>query len=156
MDYDQALEWVGSSSNAAFCDRLRLLLEEQGQCPDLEEVFEKAKIYVEQLLEKALSAAIETEMLPPKMEGTNYSNHKSIKRLLEKGGEINRHVDLSKEFWNFLLEGKTKEELVIYQRILRDINFPNRNWSAIQGNKEYFWALSEGCHWLLETLDKHI
>ena len=156
LDYDQALEWIGSSSNAAFSERLGLLLEKQGQCPDLNEVFKEAKVYVEQLLEKTLTAAIETEMLPSKMEGTNYSNHKSIKRLLDKGGEINRHVDSSKEFWNFLLEGKTKGELVVYQRIIRDIDFPNKNWKAVQGNKEYFWALTEGCHWLLETLDKHV
>jgi len=156
LDYDQALDWVGSPSNAAFCERIRLLLDRQNQCPDLEEVFKPAKVYVEQLLEKSLSAAIETELLPSKMEETNYSDHKSVKRLLEKGAEINRFVDSSKEFWSFLLEGKTKSELVVYQRILRDIDFPNKNWKAIQGNKEYFWALTEGCHWLLETLDKYV
>ena len=156
LNYDQASEWIGSTSNTAFCERLRHLLDQQGQCPDLKEVFSRAKVYVEQLLEKTLAAAIQTEMLPAKLEGTNYSGHKSIKSLLEKGGEINGHVDSSKEFWNLLLEGRTKSELVVYQRIIRDIDFPNKNWSAVQGNKEYFWALIEGCHWLLETLDKYV
>jgi hypothetical protein len=155
LNYDEALEWVGSPSNVTFCERMRLLLDQQSQCPDLKEVFKSAKKYVEELLEKSLSAAVETELLPPKMEETNYSDHKSVKRLIEKGGEINRFIDSNKEFWNFLIEGRTKSELVVYQRILRDIDFPNKNWKAIQGNKEYFWALTEGCHWLLETLDKY-
>jgi hypothetical protein len=156
FDYDQALDWIGSSSNTAFIDRIRSLLGQQTACPDLIEVFNPAKVYVEQLLEKSLSAAVETEMLPPKLEGTNYSEHKSVKRLLDKGGEINHHVDTNKKFWNFLLEGRTKSELVVYQRILRDIDYPNQNWRSIQRNKEYFWALTEGCNWLLETLDKHL
>ena len=153
LNYEQALEWIGSPSNTPFCEKIRLLLDQQRKCPDLTEVFKPAKDYVQELLEKALSAAIETEMLPAKLESTNYSNHKSVRGLIEKGGEINRIVDSNKNFWSLLLEGKTKSELVVYQRILRDIDFPNKNWKAIQGNKEYFWALTEGCHWLLETLN---
>ena len=156
MDYEQALEWIGSSSNAPFCEKIRVLLDDQKECPDLGEVFKSAKSYVENLLEKSLSAAIETELLPEKFKSTNYSDHKSVRNLLAKGGEINRLVDSNKSFWALLLEGKTKGELVVYQRIIRDIDFPNKNWKAIQGNKEYFWALSEGCHWLLETLEKHV
>ena len=156
MDYEQALEWIGSSSNAPFCEKIRVLLDHQKECPDLGEVFKSAKGYVENLLEKSLSAAIETELLPEKFKSTNYSDHKSVRNLLAKGGEINRLVDSNKSFWALLLEGKTKGELVVYQRIIRDIDFPNKNWKAIQGNKEYFWALSEGCHWLLETLEKHV
>ena len=156
MDYEQALEWIGSSSNAPFCEKIRVLLDHQKECPDLGEVFKSAKGYVENLLEKSLSAAIETELLPEKFKSTNYSDHKSVRNLLAKGGEINRLVDSNKSFWALLLEGKTKGELVVYQRIIRDIDFPNKNWKAIQGNKEYFWALSEGCHWLLETLEKHL
>ena len=156
MDYEQALEWIGSSSNTPFCEKIRLLLDHQKECPDLGEVFKSAKGYVENLLEKSLSAAIETELLPEKFKSTNYSDHKSVRNLLAKGGEINRLVDSNKSFWALLLEGKTKGELVVYQRIIRDIDFPNKNWKAIQGNKEYFWALSEGCHWLLETLEKHL
>ena len=156
MDYEQALEWIGSSSNAPFCEKIRVLLDHQKECPDLGEVFKSAKGYVENLLEKSLSAAIETELLPEKFKSTNYSDHKSVRNLLAKGSEINRLVDSNKSFWALLLEGKTKGELVVYQRIIRDIDFPNKNWKAIQGNKEYFWALSEGCHWLLETLEKHV
>ena len=156
MDYEQALEWIGSSSNAPFCEKIRVLLDHQKECPDLGAVFKSAKGYVENLLEKSLSAAIETELLPEKFKSTNYSDHKSVRNLLAKGGEINRLVDSNKSFWALLLEGKTKGELVVYQRIIRDIDFPNKNWKAIQGNKEYFWALSEGCHWLLEILEKHV
>ena len=156
LDYEQALEWIGSSSNALFCEKIRLLLDHQRECPNLGEVFKSAKGYVQNLLENSLSAAIETELLPEKFESTNYSDHKSVKNLLAKGGEINRLVDSNKNFWSLLLEGKTKGELVVYQRIIRDIDFPNQNWKAIQRNKEYFWALSEGCHWLLETIDKHV
>ena len=39
-----------------------------------------------------------------------------------------------------------------YRRKIRDIEFPSKNWSSVQRNKEYFWALSEGSHWLLEQL----
>ena len=154
--YEEALEWIGSPSNQKFDERISHLLAHQGQCPDLHEVFRPAREYVEKLFDQAFSAAIKTEMLPDKLQRTNYAEHKTIIQLLEDGGKINALVDSNKMYWHFLLEGKTKEQLVIYQRILRDIDFPNRNWSAIQGNKEYFWAVSEGCHWLLETLDKYV
>jgi hypothetical protein len=153
---EEALEWIGGPSNVEFTDRISQLLSVQRQCPDLYEIFRPAREYLEKLFEQTLSAAIQTEMLPDKFQSTNYSEHKTIMKLLEKGGEINALVDSNKMFWNFLLEGKTKGELVVYQRILRDIDFPSKNWSAIQGNKEYFWALSEGCHWLLETIEKHV
>ena len=61
----------------------------------------------------------------------------------------------AKIYWNFLFEGKTKGELVNYRRKIRDIDFPNKNWSAVQRNKEYFWSLSEGAHWLLEQLEHY-
>jgi hypothetical protein len=154
--FDDALEWIGNPSNKDFTDRVEQLLSEQGQCPDLHEIFKPARDYVEELFKQTLSAAIQTENLPEKYQGTNYSEHRALKELLEKGGDINSLVDSNKMFWNFLLEGKTKSELVVYQRILRDINFPSQKWSSVQGNKEYFWALCEGCHWLLETLEEHI
>lgn len=154
--YEEALEWVGNSSNKKFADRTRNLLDGQGECPDLREIFKSAKGYVQKLLEETLSAAVQTEMLPEKYAGTNYSEHKEIKKILKKGGDINALIDSNKSFWNFLLEGRTKSELVVYQRILRDISFPSKNWASVQGNKEYFWALSEGCNWLLQTLAQHI
>ena len=43
MDYEQALEWIGSSSNAPFCEKIRVLLDHQKECPDLGEVFKSAK-----------------------------------------------------------------------------------------------------------------
>ena len=82
--------------------------------------------------------------------------NKRIKTLLAKGKELNDLVDSSQLLWHVLLEGRTKRELVIYQRMLREINFTNKNWQAVQGNKEYFWALSEGSHWLLNTIDQLI
>ena len=155
-DYDEALEWIGESSNKAFKDRIAKLIDRQGDCPDLSKIFQDAKSYVEQIYEKAFVSAIKSELLPEKFAGTNYSEHKSIKELLNDGGELNKLVDSNNIFWNFLLEGKTKGELVAYQRALRDIDFPSKNWTAVQGNREYFWALSEGCHWLLETLNENI
>jgi hypothetical protein len=154
--YEEALEWIGEASNTEFKETVSDLLSEQGQCPNLKEALSPAITYVEELFSQVLANAIETELLPGKLEGTNYSTNKTVKGLLEAGAKVNRLVDSRKEFWNFLLEGKTKAELVRYQRILRDIEFPNKNWQAIQGNKEYFWALSEGCNWLLETFDKYI
>ena len=95
-------------------------------------------------------------MLPDKFSGMNYAENKKIKDLIKNGREVNSMVDSDQLLWHVLLEGRTKSELVIYQRLLREINFPNKNWQAVQGNKEYFWALSEGSHWLLSTLDKYI
>ena len=103
-----------------------------------------------------LSSAVETEMLPEKFSGMNYSENKKIKDLIGKGKGVNRLVDSDQLLWHVLLEGRTKRELVIYQRMLREISFQNKNWQAVQGNKEYFWALAEGSHWLLTTLDNFI
>ena len=77
-------------------------------------------------------------------------------QLLADANEINQIIDRDKDIWGVLFEGKTKGEVVQYRRIARDIDFPNKNWAAVQRNKEYFWAISEGCHWLLQEMDRKI
>ena len=109
--------------------------------------------YTESLLKKSLSLAIEIDMLPEKFAQPHYSENKRIKDILLQGGEVNRMVDSSPDLWNLVFEGKTKRELITYKRVIRDIKSNNKNWDAIQRNKEYFWALSEGCHWLLRELE---
>ena len=111
--------------------------------------------YTENLLSNSLAAAVKTEAIPDKFSGTNYAENKIIKDLLSEAGKINSLVDSNKIYWNFLFEGKTKGELVNYRRKIRDIDFPNKNWSAVQRNKEYFWSLSEGALWLLEQLEHY-
>lgn len=154
--FEEASEWVGEVSNSKFINRLEILLRNQGNCPELTNVYSSCRDYVEDLFEMSLSAAIETELLPDKYSGTNYADNKKIISLLSKADSINRKVDSNKAFWTVLFEGKTKAEMVEYRRKVRDIEFPSRNWSSIQRNKEYFWALSEGCHWLLDLMEKKL
>ena len=156
MTFDDALNWVGSSSSKEFDANLQLLLNQQSENKDLHTLFRPIRDYCNSILELCLSSAIETEMLPDKFSGMNYAENKKIKDLIKNGREVNSLVDSDQLLWHVLLEGRTKRELVIYQRLLREISFPNKNWQAVQGNKEYFWALSEGSHWLLSTLDKYI
>jgi len=93
-------------------------------------------------------------MLPEKFSGTNYSNNKKVLKLLEDSSAVNDLIESNDKFWHCLLDGKTKAELAIYRRIVRDIDFANNNWTALQKNKEYYWALSEGCNWLLSTIEE--
>jgi len=156
LNYDDAIAWIGNeTSSKPFAESITQLIDNQGDCPDLGTIFRPARQFAEKLLELALSAAVETEMLPEKFSGTNYADNKQIKELLSQAGQINSHVDSNNLLWNFLFEGKTKKELVNYRRMVREIDFPNKKWAAVQRNKEYFWALSEGCHWLLGALEDH-
>ena len=154
--YEEALKWLGDSNSKPFGDRVGQLLAEQGQCPDLSVIFSPMLKYAEDILESSLAAAIKTELLPEKFSGTNYAENKLLKDLLSEAGRVNNIVDSNKNFWNFLFEGKTKGELVNYRRKIRDIDFPSKNWSAIQRNKEYFWALSEGAHWLIAEMQSFL
>ena len=104
-------------------------------------------------MKTSLEGAVEIEMLPEKFKDVNYSDNKKLKNQLLRGADVNQLVDSNQTLWHVLLEGRTKRELVIYQRLLREIVFKNKTWESVQKNKEYFWALSEGCHWLLNTLD---
>ncbi|MDG1324392.1 MAG: hypothetical protein P8P49_01405, partial [Opitutales bacterium] len=157
MDYDSALEWIGhSTSSKPFTDKIEKLLNQQKPVPKIEEVFAGLRKFLEKLLEEALGLAVETEMLPEKFSGTNYAENKSVTKLLAASKKINSLVDSNPHYWHILLDGKTKGELAIYQRVIRDISFSNKNWTAIQKNKEYYWALSEGCHWLLSLMDEKI
>jgi hypothetical protein len=79
-----------------------------------------------------------------------------VKDILSKGSEVNKIVDSDPLIWNLVFEGKTKGELISYKRIIRDIKSKNATWETVQRNKEYFWALSEGCHWLLNEIERHI
>ena len=155
--YEEALDWIGEDAcSGPFVDKVSHLLDNQGHCPDLGLIYGPARKYVEELFEEVLPTALETELLPEKFAGTNYSDNKQIAKLLNKAGQVNTQVDSNKLYWNFLFEGKTKSELVNYRRIIREIDYPSKTWAASQRNKEYFWALSEGCNWLLNTLDKYI
>ena len=111
--------------------------------------------YTEDILSNSLAAAVKTELILTNSREQIMQKNKQIKNLLFEAGKVNSLVDSSKLYWNFLFEGKTKAELVNYRRKIRDIDFPNKNWSAVQRNKEYFWALSEGAHWLLEQLEHY-
>ena len=156
MTFEEAEGWVGESTSASFDARTRELLSKQGDSSDLATIYSPAIQYVEKILSMALECAIKTELLPDKYSGTNYSENKQIKELLADANKVNALVDSNKSFWNFLFEGKTKGELVNYRRRIRDIEFPNRNWAAVQRNKEFFWALSEGSNWLLNKTSQFI
>ena len=154
MNFDEAFEWIDKDASAhLFDEKVSNLLSNQIPCPDLTMLLQPLVKYTESLLKKSLSLALEIEMLPEKFAQPHYSENKKIKDILLQGGEVNRMVDSSPDLWNLVFEGKTKGELITYKRVIRDINSNNKNWDAIQRNKEYFWALSEGCHWLLRELE---
>lgn len=156
ITFEDAIGWVGESSSASFDTRTHELLGNQVVSSDLATIYSPAIQYVEKILAMALECAIKTELLPDKYSGTNYSENKQIKELLADANKVNALVDSNKSFWNFLFEGKTKSELVNYRRRIRDIEFPNRNWTAVQRNKEFFWALSEGSNWLLDKTSQFL
>jgi len=154
---EDALNWVGvSNSSSPFSDKITELLNNQKQMPELTEIFSGLRTFLENLLEHCLSLAIRTEMLPEKYSGTNYSENKTIIGLLADSKKVNALVDSNPQYWHILLDGKTKAELAVYKRIVRDIDSPNKNWALVHKNKEYFWALAEGSHWLLDLLNQKI
>ena len=153
FEFDEAFEWVKDAKPHTFDDAVAQLLSDQPPCPELSLLLQPLVKYTQDLLEKSLSLAIQIEMLPDKFSQPHYSDNKKIKDILKKGSEVNRLVDSEPDLWNLVFEGKTKGELIAYKRIIRDINSNNKNWDAVQKNKEYFWAISEGCHWLLSELE---
>jgi len=157
INQEDALNWVGlSSSSSPFSHKITELLNNQKQMPELSEIFSGLKTFLENLLEQCLNLAIRTEMLPEKYSGTNYSENKSILGLLADSNKVNALVDSNPRYWHILLDGRTKAELAVYKRIVRDIDSPNQNWALVQKNKEYFWALAEGSYWLLDLLNEKI
>ena len=157
IDYEEAINWIGNDSvNHNFDHEVKMLLDSQIPCPPLTDIYYRTKKYAENLLEHALSLAIKTDLLPEKLQGSNYHNNKALTSLLAEASRVNRIVDSDPKMWNLLLDGKTKSELARYKRIIRDIDGSNKNWVTSQKNKEFFWALAEGCHWLLGLLDEKI
>jgi hypothetical protein len=132
------------------------LINNQSTDFNLEDILSRTTSFIDKLLNLSLTAAIESELLPEKFSGTNYANNKSVKSLLKKADEINKLIDQNKPDWTILFEGKTKGELVNYRRKIRDIDYANRTWTSIQRNKEYFWALVEGCYWFLNLVEQNI
>ena len=154
ITYEEATEWVGEGTSSKVFDTfLGKLLENQGKNTNLKSLFDQIKKYANDIWKTSLEGAVEIEMLPEKFKDVNYSDNKKLKNQLLRGADVNQLVDSNQTLWHVLLEGRTKRELVIYQRLLREIVFKNKTWESVQKNKEYFWALSEGCHWLLNTLD---
>jgi hypothetical protein len=156
VTYDEAFEWVGNTSNISFRDKVEELISNQLTDFNLEDILSRTTSFIDKLLNLSLRAAIETELLPDKFSGTNYAGNKSVTTLLKKADEINKLIDQNKPDWTVLFEGKTKGELVNYRRKIRDIDYANRTWTSIQRNKEYFWALVEGCYWFLNLVEQNI
>ena len=156
-DYEEALSWIGSSTDSKiFKEKVDELLEFRGTQIDHINSLQPLRDYTEKLLEEVLALAIESEILPEKYSGTNYEKNPKILKLLERAMKVNSLIESNNEFWHCLVDGKTKKELALYKRIVRDINHPSKNWTAIQKNKEYFWAIAEGAHWLLNTLNSKV
>ncbi|OUW38283.1 MAG: hypothetical protein CBD35_04425 [Verrucomicrobia bacterium TMED175] len=153
MDFEQAFNWIGQEEKHSFDEKLEKLFAMQKDKPDLEAILNPIHSYATSLMEKALGLAIQIEMLPEKFSQPHYSENKKLKDLLKSAGEVNQIVDSDPMLWSIVFEGKTKSELITYKRIIRDIDSSNKTWAAIQRNKEYFWALSEGCYWLLNEFD---
>ncbi len=156
MSYVDALTWIGECESSSFEDKIKNSIDQKNPFPDFNNLFNPIRTYASKILSCALKGAIDIEELPEKFKDINYSDNKKLKQVLTKGAEVNKLVDSNETLWHVLLEGRTKRELVIYQRILREIVFKNKTWESIQKNKEYFWALCEGCHWLLDAIDRLI
>ena len=155
ISFGDAKSWIGDSVNADFIRKLDSLLQQQPESGSLDHVLNPCRKYAARILDRSLSAAMQAELLPDRFAGMNYAENKAILGLIEAGKEINALVDSNKDYWGVLFEGKTKAEIVKYRRVIRDIDHPNKNWAVVQRNKEYFWALAEGCHWLLSEMNKH-
>ena len=153
MDFEQAFNWISEVKKHSFDEKLEKLFDTQKDKPDLEAILKPIQSYASSLMEKALGLAVQIEMLPEKFSQPHYSENKKLKDLLKSAGEVNKIVDSDPMLWSIVFEGRTKSELITYKRKIRDIDSSNKTWTAIQRNKEYFWALSEGCHWLLNELD---
>ena len=154
MDQNEALSTILDYSSHSFESDIKGVINISKSNIEIIDMLKPIQKYTSDILEAALGAAVSSELLPEKFASTNYSQNKQIKNLLNLGGRINKLVDSNKLYWNFLFEGKTKAELIAFKRLARDIDFPNKSWAAIQRNKEYFWALTEGCHWLLNKIEE--
>ena len=154
INYEQAFRWIGDVGDHNFDAVVAELLQNQDRCPDVGLFFQPIIQYAESLLMKSLSLALESESIPDKFSQPHYANNKKLKDLLKRSSEVNAIVDSDKTFWSIVFEGKTKGELISYKRKIRDFNSNNTTWDAIQRNKEYFWAISEGCYWLLRHINR--
>ena len=138
MCYEDALLWMGESDSTSFEHKIKNAISERSPFPDFKNLFTPIRSYTSNILSSALKGAMDIEQLPEKFKDINYSDNKKLKQILSKGTEVNQLVDSNETLWHVLLEGRTKRELVIYQRILREIVFKNKTWESIQKNKEYF------------------
>ena len=108
MSYEDASDWVGDGSNANFVERVDELLSKKSSEVVLSEIYSEAKQFVEEIMSKSLTAAIETEMLPEKYSGMNYSENKVLLDLLRVADNVNKLVDGNNLFGSSFLRGKLK------------------------------------------------
>ena len=154
--FDEALEWIRDGDSSMVAEKISQLLDDAKVELDPVEIFAPTRAFVEGLFEATLSSALRIEMLPDKFAGANYANNSKLKELLSEATKVNKLVDSGQVDWSILFEGKTKGELVQYRRKIRDLKFPNETWTSLSRNKEYYWALAEGCHWLLSMIDDRV
>ena len=157
MTYEDALNFIDNDAKSSeFDQKIHELFENQIEIRDINACFDGLIGHVKNLLQESLNLAVRSERLPVKFAGNNYSNNSEVKRLLNDGSTVNRIIESNKKYWEAILDGRTKGELAIYKRIIREIDFNNRNWKLIQQNKQYYYSLAEGCKWLLSTLSEKL
>lgn len=154
--FEDALDWIKDGNSSKSSDKFTQLLDNRKVEVNPSELFSPTRSFVERLFKSTLSNALRIEALPEKFAGANYANNSKLKELLSEATKVNKLVDSGAGDWSILFEGKTKGELVQYRRRIRDLKFPNETWTALSRNKEYYWALAEGCHWLLHLMDRRI
>ena len=142
IKYEHAIQWAGKSqSSKVFSSAVEKLLFNDTENRDLANSISPLVNFAQDLLELTLSLAIETEMLPDKFSGTNYSSNKKVIELLNKSAKVNKLIDSNPLYWKCILDGKTKSELALYRRIsvklafLTKTGLPFRKTKNILGNK---------------------
>ena len=152
MTYDDAREWISQTDSKPFKIELQNLLESSKKSANLSDLFNPIREYCNKILELCLSSAIETEMLPEKFSGMNYSENKKIKDLIVKGKEVNRLVDSDQLLWHVLWK--------VEQTGTSDLSANVEKSFKIKTGKRFREIknilVTEGSHWLLTTLDDFI
>ncbi|HCJ12010.1 MAG: hypothetical protein A2Y14_01695 [Verrucomicrobia bacterium GWF2_51_19] len=115
--------------------------------------FEPLYHFAQQTFDLATQGAFFIQGLSSKCAHLNYAKHPDIQKVMEYATRLNALIDKHPHEWIILCEGKTKAELFQYKSNIALLETSNPHWEAVLKNKEYFWAILEGAHFLLLEME---
>ncbi len=158
LKYGEAASWLGYENSEGVRKKLSSMLSQSYQTMAVGRQLRKALNptlrFARQLFNQSLEAALHLELLPPELEGDAGKGHEALLKGERQATQINELLDRHPNDYQVLFDGRTKTELFRCRENSKALVASSEHWKNVLKNREYYWALVEGAHFLVRRIER--